>query len=88
MTIEDQKKEVVGLAVKIVEKLKKKPTIEMFYDFLGCLKATDRSEKMLRLDLTVEELIKKSMKGCKEEEIESYYDLYTHTLKYAAYDLF
>lgn len=88
MTIEDQKKEVVGLAVKIVEKLKKKPTIEMFYDFLGCLKATDRSEKMLRLDLTVEELIKKSMKGCKEEEIESYYDLYTQTLKYAAYDLF
>lgn len=88
MKIEDQEKEVVELAIKIVAEVKKKPSIEKFYDFFGCLGAVPRSKRLLKADLTVKELIKKAMKGCDESEIESYYDLYTKALKYAAYDLF
>lgn len=88
MKIEDQEKEVVDLAMRIVAEVKKKPTIEKFYDFFGCLGSVPRSKKLLKADLTIKDLIKKAMKGCDETEIESYYDLYTKSLKYAAYDLF
>ena len=88
MTIEDQKKEVIELAVKIAGKLKKSPTIEMFYDFFGCLDAVERHPKLVKANLAVQPLIKKAMKGCMESEIEEYYDLYTKSLKYAAFDNF
>lgn len=88
MKIEDQEKEVVELALKIVAEVKKKPTIEKFYDFFGCLDVVPRSKRLLKADLTVKDLVKKAMKGCDESEIESYYDLYLKSLKYAAYDRF
>ena len=88
MTIEDQKKEVVELALRIEKNLKKKPTIEKFYDFYGCLASVDRNPRLVRANLSVQPIIKKCMKKCAENEIEDYYDLYTKSLRYAARDNF
>lgn len=88
MTIKDQEKEVIELALDIAGKLKKKPSVDKFYDFFGCLASVDRNKKLLKANLSIQPLIKKCMKGCEEDEIEDYYDLYTKSLKYAAYDIF
>lgn len=88
MTIEDQKKEVIELALRIAKGLKKNPTVEKFYDFFGCLDAVERNKRLLKADLEIQPIIKKCMKGCDETDIENYYDLYTKSLKYASHDLF
>lgn len=88
MTIEDQKKEVIDLAIRIAAELKKKPTIEKFYDFFGCLNSVESNDRLKKANMSIQPLIKKCMKGCDESEIEDYYELYTKSLKYAAFDNF
>ena len=88
MTIEDQKKEVKELALRIAKSLKTKPTIEKFYDFFGCLASIDPCTALHKANLSLQPIIKKCMKNCEECEIEDCYDLYTKSLKYAAPDYF
>ena len=88
MTIEDQKKEVIELGMRIAGTLKKKPSVEKFYDFFGCLDAVERNPRFVKANLSIQPIIKKCMKGCDESEIENYYDLYMKSLKYGAYDNF
>lgn len=88
MTIEDQNKKVIELALRISKDLQKKPTVEKFYDFFGCLGSVDRRPSLVKANLAVQPIIKKCMKGCDESDIENYYDLYMKSLKYAAKDDF
>ena len=88
MTIEDQKKQVYELALKIVKNLRLHPTVENFYDFFGCLDVVERTPALIKANYTVQGMIKKAMKKCNEMDIENFYDLYTKSLKYAAVDDF
>lgn len=88
MTIEDQKKEVIELGMRIAGTLKKKPSVEKFYDFFGCLDAVERNPRFVRANLSIQPIIKKCMKGCDESDIDNYYDIYVTSLKYGAYDNF
>lgn len=88
MTIEDEKKEVVELALRIEQTLKKKPTIEKLYDFYGCLNTVEPNPRLKRANLAVQPIIRKCMKKCDEGQIEDYYELYVKSLRYAARDNF
>lgn len=88
MTIKEQEKEVLELGLRIASALKKKPSVEKFYDFFGCLASIDPNPKFKKANLEIQPLIKKCMKGCSEGEIDDYYNLYVKSLHYAAHDIF